>query len=160
MEKCSSLRWNLWRRHCAASSIFDSWQILSTRWVQECYLDSCSGVWPNWTKTEPPQVLQRRIWHHHWTKLSNPYGKSWTNFAVQKIISKYMESIYLNLFGEYAERIYAYVEKTQRACPRGLSLKTISRYCPFKDIVQPKKRGVKRGTIPTVMTSHSIADVF
>ncbi len=31
-----------------------------------------------------------------------------------------MESIYLNLFGEYAERIYAYVEKTQRACKRVL----------------------------------------
>jgi hypothetical protein len=30
----------------------------------------------------------------------------------------------------------------------------------LKDIVQPKKRGVKRGTIPTVMTSHTIADVF
>ncbi len=34
-----------------------------------------------------------------------------------------------------------------------------STYCtvPIKDIVQPKKRGVKRGTIPTVMTSHTIA---
>jgi hypothetical protein len=31
-----------------------------------------------------------------------------------------MESIYLNVFGEYAERIYAYVEKTQRACPHVL----------------------------------------
>jgi hypothetical protein len=30
----------------------------------------------------------------------------------------------------------------------------------FKGIVQPKKRGVERGTIRTVMTSHTIADVF
>ncbi len=120
MEKYSSLRWNLWRRHYAASSIFASWQILSTRWDQECLIHSCSGVWPNWTKTEPPLVLQIRIWHHHWTKLSNPSGKYWTNFAVQKIISKYMESICLNVFGECAERIYAYMEKTQRACPRVL----------------------------------------
>ncbi len=30
----------------------------------------------------------------------------------------------------------------------------------FKDIVQPNMRGVKRGTIRTVMTSYTIADVF
>jgi len=31
---------------------------------------------------------------------------------------------------------------------------------PFKDIVQPKKRGVKRGTIRFVLTSYTIADIF
>ncbi len=31
---------------------------------------------------------------------------------------------------------------------------------PFKDIVQPKKRGVERGTIRTVLTSYTIADIF
>ncbi len=36
----------------------------------------------------------------------------------------------------------------------------LSTSCLIKDIVQPKKRGVKRGTIRTVMTSHTIADVF
>jgi hypothetical protein len=30
----------------------------------------------------------------------------------------------------------------------------------FKDIVQPKKRGVKRGTIGTVLTPYIIADIF
>jgi hypothetical protein len=30
----------------------------------------------------------------------------------------------------------------------------------IKDIVQPKKRKVEWGTIRTVMTLHSIADVF
>jgi hypothetical protein len=30
----------------------------------------------------------------------------------------------------------------------------------FKDIVQPKKRGVERGTIQTVLTSYTIADGF
>ncbi len=30
----------------------------------------------------------------------------------------------------------------------------------FKDIVQPKKRGVKRGTIRFVLTSYTIADIF
>jgi hypothetical protein len=30
----------------------------------------------------------------------------------------------------------------------------------FKDIVQPKKRGVERGTIRTVLTSYTIADIF
>ncbi len=30
----------------------------------------------------------------------------------------------------------------------------------FKDIVQPKKRGVKRGTIRFVLTSYTIADAF
>jgi hypothetical protein len=30
----------------------------------------------------------------------------------------------------------------------------------IKDIVQPKKRGVKRGTIPFVLTSYTIADIF
>ncbi len=30
----------------------------------------------------------------------------------------------------------------------------------LKDIVQPKMRGVKMGTIRTVMTSYTIADVF
>ncbi len=30
----------------------------------------------------------------------------------------------------------------------------------FKDIVQPKKRGVKRGTIRYVLTSYTIADIF
>ncbi len=30
----------------------------------------------------------------------------------------------------------------------------------IKGIVQPKKRGVKRGFIPTVMTSYTIADIF
>jgi hypothetical protein len=30
----------------------------------------------------------------------------------------------------------------------------------FKDIVQPKKRGVERGTIQTVLTSYTIADIF
>ncbi len=30
----------------------------------------------------------------------------------------------------------------------------------FKDVVQPKKRGVKMGIIWTVMTSHTIADIF
>jgi hypothetical protein len=30
----------------------------------------------------------------------------------------------------------------------------------IKDIVQPKKRGVKRGTIRTVLTSYTIADIF
>jgi hypothetical protein len=29
-----------------------------------------------------------------------------------------------------------------------------------KDIVQPKKRGVERGTIRTVLTSYTIADIF
>jgi hypothetical protein len=29
-----------------------------------------------------------------------------------------------------------------------------------KDIVQPKKRGVKRGTIRFVLTSYTIADAF
>ena len=29
-----------------------------------------------------------------------------------------------------------------------------------KDIVQPKKRGVKRGTIRFVLTSYTIADIF
>jgi hypothetical protein len=30
----------------------------------------------------------------------------------------------------------------------------------IKDIVQPKKRGVKRGTIRYVLTSYTIADIF
>ena len=30
----------------------------------------------------------------------------------------------------------------------------------FKDIVQPKKRGVKRGIIRFVLTSYTIADIF
>ncbi len=30
----------------------------------------------------------------------------------------------------------------------------------FKDIVQPKKRGVKRGTIRFVLTSYTIAAIF
>jgi hypothetical protein len=30
----------------------------------------------------------------------------------------------------------------------------------IKDIVQPKKRGVERGTIRTVLTSYTIADIF
>jgi hypothetical protein len=30
----------------------------------------------------------------------------------------------------------------------------------FKDIVLPKKRGVERGTIRTVLTSYTIADIF
>jgi hypothetical protein len=30
----------------------------------------------------------------------------------------------------------------------------------IKDIVQPKKRGVKRGTIRFVLTSYTIADIF
>jgi hypothetical protein len=30
----------------------------------------------------------------------------------------------------------------------------------LKDIVQPKKRGVERGTIGTVLTSYTIADIF
>jgi hypothetical protein len=30
----------------------------------------------------------------------------------------------------------------------------------LKDIVQPKKRGVERGTIWTVLTSYTIADGF
>ena len=30
----------------------------------------------------------------------------------------------------------------------------------FKGIVQPKKRGVKSGTIGTVLTSYTIADIF
>ncbi len=55
-----------------------------------------------------------------------------------------MHGKYLNAFGEYAERIYVYMEKTQRYSWRilcilsnyiiwdRLSQKTISRYCPFK----------------------------
>jgi hypothetical protein len=30
----------------------------------------------------------------------------------------------------------------------------------FKDIVQPKKRGVERGPIRTVLTCYTIADIF
>jgi hypothetical protein len=30
----------------------------------------------------------------------------------------------------------------------------------LKDIVQPKKRGVERGPIRTVLTSYTIADIF
>jgi hypothetical protein len=30
----------------------------------------------------------------------------------------------------------------------------------LKDIVQPKTRGVERGTIRTVLTSYTIADIF
>ncbi len=30
----------------------------------------------------------------------------------------------------------------------------------LKDIVQPKKRGVERGTIRTVLISYTIADIF
>ncbi len=30
----------------------------------------------------------------------------------------------------------------------------------FKDFVQPKKRGVERGTIRTVLRSYTIADIF
>jgi hypothetical protein len=30
----------------------------------------------------------------------------------------------------------------------------------FKDIVPSKKRGVERGTIRTVLTSYTIADIF
>jgi hypothetical protein len=30
----------------------------------------------------------------------------------------------------------------------------------LKDIVQPKKMGVERGTIQTVLTSYTIADIF
>jgi hypothetical protein len=30
----------------------------------------------------------------------------------------------------------------------------------LKDIVQPKKRGVKRGTIRFVLTCYTIADIF
>jgi hypothetical protein len=33
-------------------------------------------------------------------------------------------------------------------------------YALFKDIVQPKKRGVERGTIRTVLTSYTFADIF
>ncbi len=40
--------------------------------------------------------------------------------------------------------------KTLQIMPRNL----------IKDIVQPKKRGVKRGTIRTIMISHTIADIF
>ncbi len=35
-------------------------------------------------------------------------------FAVHKIISESNSRKVLNVFGEYAERIYAYMEKTQR----------------------------------------------
>jgi hypothetical protein len=100
-------------------------------------------------------------------KAFKPFRKILDEFCSPKNHLK-IQSIYLNVFGEYAERIYAYVEKTQRACPRvlfyakrhksvyisvnknmnlkkfilsiytvwdGLSLKTISRYCPFKQKV-------------------------
>ena len=33
-------------------------------------------------------------------------------------------------------------------------------HLPFKDIVQPKNRGVKRGTNRFISTSYTIADVF
>ncbi len=39
-------------------------------------------------------------------------------------------------------------------------LSQVPRNTIFKDIVQPKKRGVKRGTIRTVLTSYTIADIF
>ncbi len=44
--------------------------------------------------------------------------------------------------------------------PLHKKIKPFPSRCCFKDIVQPKKRGVKRVTIPTVMTSHTLADVF
>jgi hypothetical protein len=36
----------------------------------------------------------------------------------------------------------------------------VNKYKTFKDIVQPKKRGVKRGTIRFVLTSYTIAAIF
>ncbi len=33
-------------------------------------------------------------------------------------------------------------------------------FMSLKDIVQPKKRGVERGTIRTILTSYTIADIF
>jgi hypothetical protein len=38
--------------------------------------------------------------------------------------------------------------------------KKISCLCTFKDIVQPKKRGVKRGTNRFVSTSYAISDIL
>jgi len=39
------------------------------------------------------------------------------------------------------------------------SAKTMRAASHFKDIVQPKKRGVRRGTIRFVLTSYTVADV-
>jgi hypothetical protein len=41
-----------------------------------------------------------------------------------------------------------------------MHLNFIKTFAAFKDIVQPKKRGDERGTIRTVLTSYTIADIF
>jgi hypothetical protein len=40
------------------------------------------------------------------------------------------------------------------------SISIIEKKFGIKDIVQPKKRGDERGTIRTVLTSYTIADIF
>ncbi len=51
---------------------------------------------------------------------------------------------------------YPALSRYERIGPTGLWRAIVL----VKDIVQPKKRGVKRGTIRFVLTSYTIADVF
>ncbi len=67
-------------------------------------------------------------------------------FAVHKIVS------------EYAERIYAYMEKTPRDTKLCILYLHLMRW--IKDIVQLKKRGVQRVANRFVSTSYTIAGVF
>jgi hypothetical protein len=43
---------------------------------------------------------------------------------------------------------------------RMVSTRKINLVAALEDIVQPKKRGVKRGTIGTSLTSYTITDIF
>ena len=65
--------------------------------------------------------------------------------------------------GEYAKSTLAYSPNTLNALcvpshPPPMHPPIF--HTKFKDIVQPKKRGVKRGTIQFVLTSYTIADIF
>jgi hypothetical protein len=63
-----------------------------------------------------------RILRRKYLSVHGEYGNLGL-FTVYKIVSECAESIYLNAFGEYAERIYAYMEKTQRDSWRILQIR-------------------------------------
>ncbi len=68
--------WRVWNRQCAAFCIFDSLQISSIQWHLECCVPSCSALLPNLMKTEPVQIIAKKIKHLRLTKLFAPYAKS------------------------------------------------------------------------------------
>jgi hypothetical protein len=88
-----------------------------------------------WRVNEPKRMGARSSWAL--TRGQNP-------LVINMCLANYGASEAINLCSRYVEKSMLGTKMRQF----------------FKDIVQSKKRGIKRGTIRTVMTSHTIADVF